>query len=138
MRRILRRARLVAETILDGLTTTFRMPRTHSAARRRRYQGTRLGERLGAVRLVLRIVRALGIPWSCRRTAFTIYRALAREGTPARLCFGIRKSRPPGRPYQGHVWVAREPRPDVGAGGADFPMVIRYPSDRVNPGWRRG
>ena len=131
---VLRGARFLAEALLDLLRPPRRVPRVPPGSSPK---PSRLHRRLRAVSLLLRIVEAMRIPWSCRRTAFAVYRALAREGVRARLCFGIRRARPDeprGGPYVGHVWACRggEPSP------AGYPLRIVLPAIEENAGWRRG
>jgi hypothetical protein len=151
LRHALVMARLLAETVSDSLRPVHRMPPALPATAARGPRQGRLRERTRAVSLFFRAVAALGIPWSCRRSAYAVYRALAREGAPARLCFGIRRARPgeaPGRTYVGHVWV----RQDAEAPLDGFPLTVlcpafsrapaepgaSCPAERESDGWRRG
>ncbi len=146
LHRALTRARLFAESVLDALRSVYRMPPALPAGRPPAVGAGRLRERTRAVSILLRTVAALGIPWSCRRSAFAVYRALLREGTPVRLCFGMRRARPGEAhrgTYVGHVWTRRdsEGNADSHAGyleADDFPMTVTYPATRENVGWRRG
>ena len=151
LRHALTMARLFAETVSDSLRPVHRMPRALPATGSDDLHSRRLRERTRAVSLFFRAVHALGIPWSCRRSAYAVYRALAREGASAGLCFGIRRARPGearGRTYVGHVWVQQ----DAEAPLDGFPLTVlcpafsrapaepgaSCPAARENDGWRRG
>ncbi len=131
--RRLRGAWTLAEVLLDVLRSTRRVPRVRPAAGCPR---GRLRQRARAVFLLLRIAAALRVPWSCRRMAFTVYRALTRGGVPARLCFGIRRAH--GGSYCGHVWVSREFPWSAESAPSGFPVTIRLSAAEENAGWRRG
>ncbi len=137
LRHALTMARLFAETVSDSLRPVYRMPPALPATGPDDLGPIRLRERARAVSLFFRAVTALGIPWNCRRSAYAVYRALAREGAPASLCFGIRRARPGearGRTYVGHVWVRQETEALLDG----FPLTVLYPAARENDGWRRG
>jgi hypothetical protein len=137
LRHALTMARLFAETVSDSLRPVYRMPPALPATDPCNSGSTRLRDRTRAVSLFFRAVAAFGIPWSCRRSAYAVYRALAREGAPASLCFGIRKARQgemQGGTYVGHVWIQKDAEVPLD----DFPLTVLCPTEGENHGWRRG
>jgi hypothetical protein len=96
------------------------------------------GARSRAASALLRIVDAVGLRLGCRRRAFVMHRALARDGRPNRLCFGIARAPGPGSrraALRGHVWVEGVAAP--GGDGGGYLFTVR-PGDPDHNGWRRG
>jgi hypothetical protein len=88
--------------------------------------------------LLLRIADRLGLNWRCRRRAYIIARAYARDGRPVRLRFGVRSAgadEASACGLAGHVWVESD---DCESEADVYRYVVTPYDDDANRRWRRG
>jgi len=91
-----------------------------------------------AAALLLRIAERFGLRWRCRRRAYILARAYARDGRRASIRFGMRPAGPDedaAGGLAGHVWVEPDGR---GTAADGYRFVVTPYDDAANSEWRRG
>lgn len=135
----LRTAWALARSLGDALLPRGRL---HRAALRQPAppRGQPGAERRRAARAVVRLACALGARWRCDRAASLLFVASARGGEPARLVYGVRRSREREQPaggFVGHAWVESAGATDARL-REEYPLVLAFPGGAERSEWRRG